>query len=379
MKIKNTTKRASWIVAAFYLLIIFEFFYMASPFAVYFYSIYKPGLSIFSYFPSISWLTDFFLPHIAEETKSPILNSLNYIGSILFAFGLFAFFICAFQVYYFKIFKKQAVTKGLYAVIRHPQYAAFALSGFGMLLIWPRFLVLIMFISMLFIYYFLAKIEEKECESKFGDSYIAYKNKTFMFFPFKIPFSKSILFKNIQKPYKYFVYIALYFVIVISSVFIAQQIRKLSVNYLYFTTQNNSVNLSINELTNEQITEIMQIAQNNSIVDSLISPYKDTPNIFMLNYILPAQIFNISEIPMEIPQIMDNNSAKIENKETIKVVFTKAITKNIDLENANQILLHTKSTQAIVEVWLDMHTKEIKRIIFPQKTNRYENIPVPVF
>jgi hypothetical protein len=38
-------KKYFWIGSAFYLLIGFEFFYMVSPFAVYFYSVYGPGLT----------------------------------------------------------------------------------------------------------------------------------------------------------------------------------------------------------------------------------------------------------------------------------------------------------------------------------------------
>jgi len=193
MRTNKATKRTSWVITAFYLLIVFEFFYMASPFAVYFYSVYKPELKILNHFPAISWLTNFFMPHIAEETKSPIINMLGWVGGVLFASGLLTFIICAVQVYYNKLFKNGAVTGGLYKFIRHPQYTGFIISGLGMLLIWPRFLILITFITILFIYYFLAKIEEKECEMKFGKSYTDYMNSTFMFLPFRISFLNNLL------------------------------------------------------------------------------------------------------------------------------------------------------------------------------------------
>lgn len=44
----GNTKRAFWTVAMFYMLVAFEFFYMASPFALYFYSVYRPGLDFIS-------------------------------------------------------------------------------------------------------------------------------------------------------------------------------------------------------------------------------------------------------------------------------------------------------------------------------------------
>ena len=41
-------RRALWASFAFYVLIAFEFFYMASPFAAYFYAVYGPGLDWFA-------------------------------------------------------------------------------------------------------------------------------------------------------------------------------------------------------------------------------------------------------------------------------------------------------------------------------------------
>lgn len=42
-------RRALWASSVFYVLIAFEFFYMASPFAAYFYAVYGPGLVDFLY------------------------------------------------------------------------------------------------------------------------------------------------------------------------------------------------------------------------------------------------------------------------------------------------------------------------------------------
>ncbi len=166
--INKSSRKTFWTVAAFYGLITFEFFYMASPFAVYFYSIYRPGLNLISSIPGMSWLLGFFLPHIAAETSSPFINIHNKAGAVIAAFGLLIFCVSAGQVYYAKLRKKGAVTGGIYKYIRHPQYAAFAVCSFGLLLLWPRYLVLIMFITIMFAYYFLAKLEERECEAKFG-------------------------------------------------------------------------------------------------------------------------------------------------------------------------------------------------------------------
>jgi len=379
MRTNKATKRTSWVITAFYLLIVFEFFYMASPFAVYFYSVYKPELKILNHFPAISWLTNFFMPHIAEETKSPIINMLGWVGGVLFASGLLTFIICAVQVYYNKLFKNGAVTGGLYKFIRHPQYTGFIISGLGMLLIWPRFLILITFITILFIYYFLAKIEEKECETKFGKSYTDYKNSTFMFLPFRIQYLTNISLKNIEQPYNFLIFVSVYLFALFISVFLANGIRKQSANTLYATYQENTVNLSITKLEDHQINDLLNIALNNSKIDSLIKPFRTQSDFYFLNYILPADIFYVSEIPMHIPEDINCNYGTSTEKNTIKLIITKAIVDSKEQLIGTEILLHTKYTQAIVEVLIDKISCRITKILYPQQSQRYENIPVPVF
>jgi len=129
---KTITRSTVWAVVLFYLLIAFEFFYMATPFAAYFYGVYKPFLGILDRFPSLSWITGFFLPHLAEDTKSPLIDSIKITGGIIAAAGLITFLICAFQVYYAKLFKKGMVSRGLYKYIsiRNILLLPYAVSAF---------------------------------------------------------------------------------------------------------------------------------------------------------------------------------------------------------------------------------------------------------
>ena len=155
------------VAVIFYLVIGIEILYMISPFALYYYSSYGPSLNFLQSSPATAWLTHFFLPHYSE-TSSWLLNSLNPFGRILFLGGLALFLVGAGQIYYAKFRRKGAVTAGLYRVIRHPQYTAFALMGLGVLFVWPRFMVLVMYVIMLFVYFWLAKKEEKECDENSG-------------------------------------------------------------------------------------------------------------------------------------------------------------------------------------------------------------------
>ena len=79
--------------------------------------------------------------------------------------------------------KKGVATRGFYNLIRHPQYLGLGLAALGLAIMWPRFLTLALFAVMLFLYYLLAKDEERRMIKRFGESYISYMNRTGMFLP----------------------------------------------------------------------------------------------------------------------------------------------------------------------------------------------------
>src|SRR5210317_141356 len=171
MSIRGKVARTS--VVIFYLLIGLEIIIMISPFAAYFYAGYGPFLNTLYAFPATAWLTGFFLPH-AVISQSDLLNFINSFGRSLFSLGIIAFLIGAIQVYTAKIRRKGVVTGILYRWIRHPQYLFLAIAGLGLLLFWPRFFILILYASMLFIYYLLARHEEQRMLVKHGESYRVY-------------------------------------------------------------------------------------------------------------------------------------------------------------------------------------------------------------
>ena len=96
------------------------------------------------------------------------------------------FFVCAAQVYLGKLLKWGIAAKGLYTIIRHPQYLGLGLAALGLAIMWPRFLTLTLFAVMLFLYYLLAKDEERRMTNRYGESYIAYMKRTGMFLPHSI-------------------------------------------------------------------------------------------------------------------------------------------------------------------------------------------------
>jgi protein-S-isoprenylcysteine O-methyltransferase Ste14 len=74
-------------------------------------------------------------------------------------------------------------TTGPYEHIRHPQYAAFILIVTGFLLQWPTILTLAMYPILVYMYVRLARREEADAMTRFGDTYRAYMAATPAYFP----------------------------------------------------------------------------------------------------------------------------------------------------------------------------------------------------
>src|SRR3970282_1150349 len=168
-----------------------EIVIMISPFALFFYAVFNPVLLALDRSPATRWLTAFFLPHMVVS-PDPALSAIRVLGSVAFIVGAAVFLACAVQVYAGKLLRAGPATRGLYAVIRHPQYLALAVSGFGLAVLWPRFLTLVLFAVMLFLYYLLARDEERRMLARFGDGYRGFMARTVMFFP-RLPWSRRPL------------------------------------------------------------------------------------------------------------------------------------------------------------------------------------------
>ena len=169
-----------WTVIA-YCLIGIEIIIMISPFALYFYSVYGPVLQFLAASPLTSWSTEFFLPHLVFP-DDPLVRAISLL-QVLMVVGLLLFALAAIPLYYGRFTGKGVVKRSFYGKVRHPQYLFLAISGFGLMLYWPRFIILIMFITMLFVYYALARNEEWRMQQEQPEAYAHYMAKTPMFLP----------------------------------------------------------------------------------------------------------------------------------------------------------------------------------------------------
>ncbi len=367
-------KGSFWGAFAFYFLIAFEFFYMAGPFAMYFYSVYAPILNFFNRSPVLAWLSRFFLPHAVRETSSLLINTLEIVGAVLAIAGFVAFCVGACQVYYHKLTKKGIVTGGIYNLVRHPQYASFIVCSFGLLILWPRYIAAILFVTMLFFYYLLAKVEEAECERKFGQSYIDFKSRTSMFLPFRLSFLPKL---SEQKHKKVIALVCLYLTSILVILGIAKALDTLTIDSLYAPYTENSANIALCELSDDRINEAVAIALLDETVSRRLEDF-DNGTIF-INYVLPTEWF-AAEIPMNGVQITKGHKSPADyNRNLYKVIITKADMRESMDASGKEILTSVYLREPIVEVWVDLSTHTVIKVMDMPEEIKYQGVPVAVY
>ncbi len=175
-------KLTSGAILILYALIMLEGLIMATPFGLFLYSFYLPFLEGVRQNDLTAWIAAFFLPHSVYATTSTFIEFIRWKGPYLFFIGLAGFILFAIQVYTAKFRRKGMVKNFVYSYIRHPQYLFFMLSGIGLLFMWPRMMMLILFTMMCIFYFYLAKFEEGRMKAKHPE-YAEYMKKTAMFIP----------------------------------------------------------------------------------------------------------------------------------------------------------------------------------------------------
>ena len=376
-KKKKSLIPVAWL---FYLIIMFEVIYMISPFAFYYYSAYGPVLNFLNNHPQTAWLCSFFLPHFTDST-SLILNSLMSIGMTFFVVGLVIFITGAGQIYYAKFTKKGAVTGGLYRFIRHPQYTAFSLMGFGLLLIMPRFIVLIMLVTMFFVYYFLAMKEENECREKFDKDFEDYVKKTSMFVPLRInpPVKLPVLPESGFK--RVLAILVLYGIVLTLSITVGYGLRNYSLSSISVLFNKDLATISTALKSKTDIEKILEISLRNPEVLEKLEQDGYGKGEKFLNYIVPLNWF-FGDLPLEErPEWATDGHYKPKrfNKALYKVLFTKAILSTDQNVYGLDIVKKTVARIPVLVVKLDTITEEIIAIEKPILYSQYGNIPIPLF
>lgn len=124
--------------------------------------------------------------HLLEDLfgwgGDPHFGLFHIISYILIAAG-FILLANAWKVLHEAQKNHQLATGGLYARIRHPQYAGFILVMLGFLFQWPTILTLIMFPILVWMYVRLARSEDQNSKKEFGATWDEYARQTPPFIP----------------------------------------------------------------------------------------------------------------------------------------------------------------------------------------------------
>lgn len=138
-----------------------------------------------SRFPGVDWLSHD-AGHLLETAfgwrANPHFGPFHLL-SFAFIGGGFALISIGWKALYEAQRQHRLVTTGIYAYLRHPQYAGFILVMLGFLIQWPTVLTLAMFPVLVVMYVRLARNEERAAIDEFGPEYERYMRDVPGFFP----------------------------------------------------------------------------------------------------------------------------------------------------------------------------------------------------
>ena len=354
-----------------YVAIVFEILFMISPAALYYYSTYGPSLNFLHASPSTAWLTQFFLPHFSATT-SPVLDSLRGVGQLLLLLGLLLFGTGFFQIYWAKFRGREAVVGGLYRWARHPQYTALAIMGLGTLLVWPRFTVLIGYLTMLFLYAWLARFEERNCLRRFGASYREYMERTGMFHP--LPRLPSLLPESGAK--RVGAGLALYVVVVAGAVGIAHQLRDWSLGHVSAVYRDDLAALSPALLTSLEIDLALEVAASGQGVGERLAA--EGAEAKFLAYVVPES-WRLPDLPMENVAHAGGHLTPADfDRRLYKVLFTRVRTHDPEA-GGPEIVKRAYGREPLLLVHVNTETGSVTGVETPPSHVRWGDIPTPMF
>ena len=377
-KWEKSVRTSVWLL---YALIVLEILYMISPFALYYYSVYAAPLNYLQTSSITSWLSSHIFPHFTYS--HPIISFLMNISWPLIIFGIVLFLFGFGQIYWAKLTRKEAVTGGLYKIIRHPQYIALAILGLGTTLYWSRFIVVIAYASMLFLYYYLAKQEEKICLAKYGSSYAEYQQQTGMFLPKQIEgiipsfFSvlpqygvKSLLMK-----------ILLFFLYITIIIALGFGIKSLILGTISAVYKENQVVVSTQPLAKRQLESLLSLLQEIGESQNILKRHSPEKT---LTYIIPSS-WNVPELDVTGDATLNywvnaatHGNQILTNPTHFTVLVTKPITSDPDATGID-ILKTGINYVPILKAEIDMSQNRLSNIEEKQDKGGWDGIPVPMY
>ncbi len=364
-------------VWGFYLVVGLEFLFMISPLALYFYASHGPLLNLLHASAWTSWLTSFFLPHFSV-TASPLLNSLRRIGLFLAGAGLLLFLVGAVHVYSAKLLRRGAVMGGIYRWVRHPQYLALAILGLGTTLVWPRFLVLLSYLTMLFLYVLLAKWEEDQCVEQFGETYRAYQLRTGMILP-RLPGSRPAGWGRLMREAHWGFWAVAYALTLVAGTAMGLALRTYSLHQLTSLYTEKAAVLSPALLTPEELARAFRIAFSSPELSARLARLQ--PSDRLLVHVVPGTWY-LPDLPLhsmeEIRRVRGGHRTPEFDRHRFQVLVTRARLHSPDLRGMDIVkAAHGRDPVLIVDV--DIGTGSVLGERNPPEHVFWGDVPTPLF
>jgi protein-S-isoprenylcysteine O-methyltransferase Ste14 len=368
---RTALRGTAWV---FYAVFVLEILFMISPAGLYFYSIYGPVLRFLGESPSTAWLTQFFLPHIST-TADPLLNIVEPLGLLLLGLGIIVFLGSAIPLYWAKLMQRGEVTVGLYRFIRHPQYLGLALMGFGALLIWPRFLALVLLIIMLALYRVLAGWEEQQCLARFGNSYRGYLAKTGRFLPRAWTKHLPRLLPETGLP-RAMAGLAVFATVLVLSVAAAFGLRNYSLSQVAAIYGDKEVILSPAHLTAEELDAAYRTAMADSAVRAALDA---APAGNRLIYVIP-QDWYLPDLPLEAqpPAGEVPRGSSTFDRTHDKLLFANARSHD-PAASGPDVVKTAYRLDPIIVARVDIAARKVIAMEKPPAHVRWGDIPTPTF
>lgn len=389
---------------AAYCLIGVEIIIMISPFALYFYSVYGPILDFFSSYPALNWSTEFFLPHMVF-LDDPLILGISYL-QVLMVVGLLLFLAAAIPLYYGRFTGKGVVQASFYGKTRHPQYLFLAISGFGLLLYWPRFIILFMYITMLFVYYLLARNEEWRMRQEATVSYKQYMQTTPMFLPGEPGGKIYAAFFGRIRP-KWFGILILYLATILLSLGVTMGIRGYTVRQLPLLTRPTLTLLPVYPRPKAEVAAVYdKLVANPAVQAEIAANDANLAYIFPGDYFLTAIVTDkerqfSDDIIQRFPEVLEWHQNKFRgglgkffriffnfissqgntatNYDVERVVLVRVIDTQGHRASPRQLFgIGTKRTPLMI-VDLDATDHRILAISQSSGKHKWGNMPMPTF
>lgn len=272
-----------------------------------------------------------------------------------------------------KVHHHEVVTGGLYAFTRHPQYVALAILGLGTLLIWPRFLVLVTYVTMLFLYVLLARWEEAQCLARYPESYGSYRRRTGPLshlgdrLPALLPRSGGA---------RVWAGMGLYVLALAAAVTAAMSLRDWSLRQVSALYINDAAVLSPALLTADELSAAMRSASASpEVQDRIETKSRGAP---LLVHVVPSE-WELPDLPITpADQLHGGHHTPAFDRRHYKVLFSAARTHHASDRGAD-IVRHAYGLDPIVVVSVDTGTGQIAAIDKPPGSVHWGDIPTPLF